>query len=80
MAKDNLPIYKITIDPEYAENGEELGIEAIAFTIFASGGFCWNQVSVIPIAFNPGICHGASVWVNQGFSRWQSGWMPMRLR
>jgi len=32
MAKDNLPIYKITIDPEYAENGEDLGIEQIAFT------------------------------------------------
>jgi hypothetical protein len=32
MAKDNLPIYKITIDPEYSENGEDLGIEAIAFT------------------------------------------------
>jgi hypothetical protein len=24
MAKDNLPIYKITIDPEYSENGEDL--------------------------------------------------------
>lgn len=32
MAKKNLPIYKITIDPEYAENGEDLGIEQIAFT------------------------------------------------
>ena len=32
MAKPNLPIYKITIDPEYAENGEDLGIEQIAFT------------------------------------------------
>jgi len=32
MAKDNLPIYKITIDPEYSENGEDLGIEQIAFT------------------------------------------------
>jgi hypothetical protein len=31
MAKDNLPIYKITIDPEYSENGEDLGIEQIAF-------------------------------------------------
>ena len=27
-----LPIYTITIDPEYAEGGEDLGIEAIAFT------------------------------------------------
>ena len=26
MAKD-LPIYKITIDPQYAEDGEDLGIE-----------------------------------------------------
>lgn len=32
MAKDKLPVYKITIDPEYAENGEDLGIEQIAFT------------------------------------------------
>lgn len=32
MAEDKLPIYKITIDPEYAENGEDLGIEMIAFT------------------------------------------------
>jgi len=32
MAKKNIPIYKITIDPEYAENGEDLGIEQIAFT------------------------------------------------
>lgn len=32
MAKKNLPIYKITIDPEYAEDGEDLGIEQIAFT------------------------------------------------
>lgn len=31
MAKDNLPVYKITIDPEYSE-GEDLGIEQIAFT------------------------------------------------
>lgn len=31
MAKD-LPIYKITIDPQYAEDGEDLGIEQIAFT------------------------------------------------
>ena len=32
MAKKNIPTYKITIDPEYAENGEDLGIEQIAFT------------------------------------------------
>ena len=31
MAKD-LPIYKITIEPQYAEDGEDLGIEQIAFT------------------------------------------------
>ena len=31
MAKD-LPIYKVTIDPQYAEDGEDLGIEQIAFT------------------------------------------------
>lgn len=27
-----LPLYKITIDPEYSEDGQELGIEMIAFT------------------------------------------------
>jgi hypothetical protein len=32
MAKDNIPTYTITIDPAYAENGEDLGIEQIAFT------------------------------------------------
>jgi len=32
MAKKNIPTYKVTIDPEYAENGEDLGIEQIAFT------------------------------------------------
>lgn len=31
MAK-NIPTYKITIDPEYAEDGQDLGIEQIAFT------------------------------------------------
>jgi hypothetical protein len=30
--EDKLPIYKITIDPDYAEDGEDLGIEMIAFT------------------------------------------------
>ena len=45
MAKDNLPIYKITIDPEYAENGEELGIEAIAFTSTPA-------IKVLGMAFN----------------------------
>ena len=32
MAEKNIPTYKITIDPAYAENGENLGIEQIAFT------------------------------------------------
>jgi hypothetical protein len=32
MAKNNIPTYKITIDPEYAEDGQDLGIEQIAFT------------------------------------------------
>lgn len=32
MEKDNIPTYQITIDPAYAENGEDLGIEQIAFT------------------------------------------------
>jgi hypothetical protein len=45
MAKDNLPIYKITIDPEYAENGEELGIEQIAFTSTPA-------IKVMGMAFN----------------------------
>lgn len=29
---DKLPIYQITIDPTYADNGEDLGIDMIAFT------------------------------------------------
>ena len=32
MAKKNIPTYQITIYPAYAENGEDLGIEQIAFT------------------------------------------------
>jgi len=32
MASKNIPTYKITIDPEYAEDGQDLGIEQIAFT------------------------------------------------
>ena len=32
MASKNIPTYQITIDPAYAENGEDLGIEQIAFT------------------------------------------------
>ena len=45
MAKDNLPVYKITIDPEYSENGEELGIEQIAFTSTPA-------IKVMGMAFN----------------------------
>ncbi len=45
MAKDKLPIYKITIDPEYSENGEELGIEQIAFTSTPA-------IKVMGMAFN----------------------------
>lgn len=45
MTKDNLPIYKITIDPEYAENGEDLGIEQIAFTSTPA-------IKVMGMAFN----------------------------
>ena len=45
MAKDNLPIYKITIDPEYSENGEDLGIEQIAFTSTPA-------IKVMGLAFN----------------------------
>ena len=45
MAKDNLPVYKITIDPEYAENGENLGIEQIAFTSTPA-------IKVMGMAFN----------------------------
>ena len=32
MPSKNIPTYQITIDPAYAENGEDLGIEQIAFT------------------------------------------------
>lgn len=32
MPKKIIPTYKITIDPEYAEDGQDLGIEQIAFT------------------------------------------------
>ena len=45
MAKDNLPIYKITIYPEYSENGEDLGIEQIAFTSTPA-------IKVMGMAFN----------------------------
>ena len=45
MAKENLPVYKITIDPEYSENGEDLGIEQIAFTSTPA-------IKVMGMAFN----------------------------
>lgn len=45
MAKDNIPTYKITIDPEYSENGEDLGIEQIAFTSTPA-------IKVMGMAFN----------------------------
>jgi hypothetical protein len=45
MAKDNIPTYKITIDPEYAENGEDLGISQIAFTSTPA-------IKVMGMAFN----------------------------
>jgi hypothetical protein len=45
MAKDDLPVYKITIDPAYAENGEDLGIEMIAFTAKPA-------IKVMGMAFN----------------------------
>lgn len=32
MATKNIPTYQITIDPAYAEDGQDLGIEQIAFT------------------------------------------------
>jgi hypothetical protein len=46
MAKKNIPTYKITIDPEYAENGQDLGIEQIAFTATPAikiKGFSFNS-------------------------------------
>jgi hypothetical protein len=45
MAKDNIPTYKITIDPEYAENGDDLGISQIAFTSTPA-------IKVMGMAFN----------------------------
>jgi len=46
MAKKDIPTYKITIDPEYAENGQDLGIEQIAFTATPAikiKGFSFNS-------------------------------------
>ena len=53
MAID-LPMYKITIDPQYAEDGEDLGIEQIAFTntpaIKVKGLSFSNQSKVVKFA------------------------------
>jgi hypothetical protein len=53
MAKD-LPIYKVTIDPQYAEDGEDLGIEQIAFTsnpaIKVKGLSFSNQTKIVKFA------------------------------
>jgi len=57
MAKDKLPVYKITIDPEYSENGEELGIEQIAFTANPAikvKGMAFNT-QIKPMIFNDDI-------------------------
>jgi hypothetical protein len=52
-----LPIYSITIDPEYAEGGEDLGIEAIAFTskpAIKVKGMAFNQQTKA-LAFKDGL-------------------------
>ena len=52
-----LPIYTITIDPEYAEGGEDLGIEAIAFTskpAIKVKGFAFQQQTKA-LAFKDGL-------------------------
>lgn len=52
-----LPIYTITIDPEYAEGGEDLGIEAIAFTskpAIKVKGMAFNQQTKA-LAFRDGL-------------------------
>lgn len=52
-----LPIYTITIDPEYAEGGEDLGIEAIAFTskpAIKVKGMAFNQQTKA-LAFKDGL-------------------------
>jgi hypothetical protein len=46
-------LYKITIDPEYSENGEDLGVEQIAFVknpAVKMKGFAFNS-NVKPLAF-----------------------------
>lgn len=53
----DLPIYTITIDPEYAEGGEDLGIEAIAFTskpAIKVKGMAFNQQTKA-LAFKDGL-------------------------
>lgn len=52
-----LPIYTITIDPDYAEGGEDLGIEAIAFTskpAIKVKGMAFNQQTKA-LAFKDGL-------------------------
>lgn len=52
-----LPIYTITVDPAYAEDGQELGIEAIAFTskpAIKVKGMAFNQQTK-HIAFKDGL-------------------------
>jgi hypothetical protein len=52
-----LPIYTITIDPEYAEGDEDLGIEAIAFTskpAIKVKGMAFNQQTKA-LAFKDGL-------------------------
>lgn len=54
---NDLPIYTITIDPEYAEGGEDLGIEAIAFTskpAIKVKGMAFNQQTKA-LAFKDGL-------------------------
>jgi hypothetical protein len=51
MTKD-LPVYKITIDPEYSD-GEDLGIEQIAFTsnpAIKVKGMAFNQSNKLMFA------------------------------
>jgi len=53
--KENLPIYKITIDPEYSE-GNELGIEQVAFTSKPAvkiKGMAFNSNQVFHFADEP---------------------------
>lgn len=47
---DGLPVYKITIDEDYADNGEDLGIDMIAFTkkpAIKTKGLAFNSQSKV---------------------------------